>query len=493
MQLEQNVIKTEYFKADTKFHIHHKNGISHDNDLNNLEILTSEEHTRKHGIERRDNNQINMSGLQRYHEIGDYSACLKGEDNPRYKKISRFSLLRLLAKHKGRISYIPGNFETYKKKCKEHNIDYVAVSQRYNSSGIYLSKGLLVRNIHQKTKFSKEYKVDLRKLYKLCEYYGINTNHTVTSVVNHIPLEVWDIEVEDTNNFIANELCVHNSSSGPNLNQLPRPQKGIPSVRECFVPDEGFILLQKDYSQIELRVISDVCRASSNDPNKKFPMLQEFLDGKDPYASTGAIINHITYEQMMQWKKEGNPKYKDIRQKAKAVKLGYNFSMGAAKFKLYAKQQYKQDFTLEEAQANRKDFFDNYCDLVEYHKLFKDNSIREVHTFDSYRRKRKFKDYPGVPALCNLPIQGGAGNIQKTAIYKLFDLWYKQGYSPLQSHNKQLLLTVHDELNGQSIKELGEESLEEMHNCMIQAGKDQLQYCPVDAEGKLAKTLADKD
>ena len=54
-------------------------------------------------------------------------------------------------------------------------------------------------------------------------------------------------------------------------------------------------------------------------------------------------------------------------------------------------------------------------------------------------------------------------------------------------------MTVHDELNGQSKHDLSEEALQEMKDCMIQAGKDQLQYCPVDAEGKLAKTLADKD
>src|SRR3712207_4354160 len=70
-------------------------------------------------------------------------------------------------------------------------------------------------------------------------------------------VDVYDLEVDDTHNFIAGELCVHNCTN-PNIQQNPHEDE----FRRCFVAEEGSVLVIADYSQIELRILAEV----SDDP-----------------------------------------------------------------------------------------------------------------------------------------------------------------------------------------------------------------------------------
>lgn len=275
------------------------------------------------------------------------------------------------------------------------------------------------------------------------------------------------------------------SSSNPNLQQLPRPVKGSPSIRSCFVPEPGWVLVDADYSQIELRVMAEICE----DEN----MLDEFLSGKDPYASTAAYIHGIDYSQMLLWKTEGDPRYKDFRQKSKPVRLGYNYGMGYRKFRLYAKQQYGQSFTLREAERNRNTYFTAYRRLPEYHERFADKRLREARTLKPFYRRRQWAEYPGIPGMCNFPIQGTSGDIQKLAMATLYERLYEQGYSPLQSQKKKLILTVHDELVGECTEDLGEEMIYDIETAMVSAGEHVIKKCPITAEAKIMYDLSQKE
>lgn len=94
----------------------------------------------------------------------------------------------------------------------------------------------------------------------------ISNNHIITRIEwLGIETYVYDLEVEDTHNFIANEICVHNSS---NIQQLPKTKSAgkdfsgevivddLPFVREFIVPAPGKILIKRDFSGQEVRVLA---------------------------------------------------------------------------------------------------------------------------------------------------------------------------------------------------------------------------------------------
>ena len=98
-----------------------------------------------------------------------------------------------------------------------------------------------------------------RKVLSCHTYYPHRVsweNHIITRVeeLSHTS-DVYDIEVEDTHCFFANEICVHNSSSDPNLQNMPvrDPFMGK-SIRECFIPREGNQIVEIDYSGAEVSI-----------------------------------------------------------------------------------------------------------------------------------------------------------------------------------------------------------------------------------------------
>lgn len=88
-------------------------------------------------------------------------------------------------------------------------------------------------------------------------------------------LGVWDIEVEDDHSYVGNGFVNHNSSSNPNMQNLPRQKD---SIRRAFVAPKGKKLLITDYSQLELRVMAH----RSQDPK----MLEVYRTGGDIHQLT---------------------------------------------------------------------------------------------------------------------------------------------------------------------------------------------------------------
>jgi uracil-DNA glycosylase family 4 len=91
-------------------------------------------------------------------------------------------------------------------------------------------------------------------------YYGICYHEVVCIEVLPGEVDVYDLEVEEFHNFIANEICVHNSSNSPNLQQLPGRGKVAKAVKNMFQAEppsvrfpNGTILLQCDYKTAEVR------------------------------------------------------------------------------------------------------------------------------------------------------------------------------------------------------------------------------------------------
>lgn len=111
------------------------------------------------------------------------------------------------------------------------------------------------------------------------------------------PTKVYDITVENTHNFYANEICVHNCSD-PNLQQVPRDK----NVRGLFNAPKGRLFFEADYSQLELRIAAEY----SHDP----VMLDIYKNGGDIHTTTAKLMTG------------GREPTKEERGRAKAVNFG---------------------------------------------------------------------------------------------------------------------------------------------------------------------------
>jgi DNA polymerase-1 len=129
------------------------------------------------------------------------------------------------------------------------------------------------------------------------------------------------------------------------IQQVPRDT----FIRGLFTEDEGWAFVEADYSQIELRIAAMLANERR--------MLRQFAAGEDVHMlramkMTGKLPQDVTKEE---------------RKKAKAVNFGYVYRMGAEKFVVYARDNYDVDMTLEEAEADRAGFFEDYPMLLKWH------------------------------------------------------------------------------------------------------------------------------
>jgi DNA polymerase-1 len=132
---------------------------------------------------------------------------------------------------------------------------------------------------------------------------------------------------------------------GVNLQQVPRDE----FVRGLFGAAPGYLLIEADFSQVELRIAAFLSR----DPT----MMRLFQTGQDIHTATASSVLGVPKSQVT----------KEHRKKAKPVNFGFLYSMGWRKFVIYAFENYGVHFTDEEAQAVRKAYFDQFPYLVTWH------------------------------------------------------------------------------------------------------------------------------
>lgn len=212
------------------------------------------------------------------------------------------------------------------------------------------------------------------------------------------------------------------SGRDPNLQNQPARNKGR-NFKELFIPNKGNIFLCADYSQIELRVMAEITRDRV--------MLAAYRKGIDIYKLFAAAITSKKMADVT----------KAERQIAKAVVLGLQFGMGAAKLAVYAKNNYEVDMSDEQA-----------LDYVElYHTLFagvaawkKKQSII-CETTLSVRtplgKVRKLHKDAYYTAGLNTPVQGGAAEIMLTALNAVH-----AAYQEAKVVGPGIVLPVHDEM-----------------------------------------------
>jgi uracil-DNA glycosylase family 4 len=262
-------------KAQT---VHHADGNSLNNHPSNLVATTTSKHTSEH--------------LKEHWENGVFAnRPTKGEGHYLWNHQGKFTFLKELAKVKGHRRSPEGlanknlikSSAAFKRRCQLFGIDTRVIRMRYDGHGVYISKGRLQRLLttDKSAKVILDLKIDYRTLKALLSYYG--QEHLIVErkregregkkhsyLRNHVVVkieeldgfhDVYDLEVDDCHNFIANEICVHNSSSSPNLQNLPagrsKMAKEIKNLFQAEPPSkkfpDGTVLLQLDYKTAEVR------------------------------------------------------------------------------------------------------------------------------------------------------------------------------------------------------------------------------------------------
>ena len=215
------------------------------------------------------------------------------------------------------------------------------------------------------------------------------------------------------------------SSTDPNLQNIPiRTQLGG-EIRKMFVAGDGNILVDADYSQIELRLLAHI----SGDRT----MIDAFKSGMDVHTVTASQVFGTPVEQVTSIQ----------RSRAKAVNFGIVY--GISKFSL------AQDIGVSVAEAGQymDSYLEKYHGVREYMSGIVQKAKADGYVSTLFGRRRFLPELYssnfnvrsfGERVALNMPIQGTAADIVKLAMIKVYDR--------LKSElpNARLLLQVHDEL-----------------------------------------------
>lgn len=434
MKKEQIVIKQELFNCfDSKIAIHHKDFNPANNYPDNLELMDKSIHSGMHTKLLLDKGKIKWDHLKNYKHIYQY-----GENNLRYIHKTRYQLLKMLYKAGGRPTYIDMDFNTFKEKCALYNINITEVSKRFNRDGLYINRGLLKNAFKYST--HKKLKLGYYRAKELYEYYNM-TNHRVKNVIPWGETEVYDIEVEDYNNFIASEICVHNSSDKPNLQNIITRTKykevedAVAFVKKSFIVPDEYTLVQADYSQMELRVIAHFADEKT--------MIDAYRRDQDIHELTAANSRGYTLEEF----KKLDPKlYKQYRYEAKAENFGFIYGISSEGFREYARTTYDLKLSQRESEHRRAAYFKKYPNLLKYHQEYISKAKKFKYVRTMFGRKIHLPDIDSINSgvrghaernAINSPIQGTAGEMTIFAVALLTVRLPKEVY---------IVNTIHDSI-----------------------------------------------
>lgn len=188
---------------------------------------------------------------------------------------------------------------------------------------------------------------------------------TIEKVVCAGVHRVYDFEVADDHSYLACGVFNHNSEN-PNGQNIPKRGKLAKAYRRSFVAPRGYLVIEADLSQAELRIAASMANEAT--------MLSVYRNAGDIHTETALIALGITRTKFKELPKA---EQKSARQKAKAVNFGFIYGMGWRKFIGYAKTQYGVEFTDEEAQRIRTAFFKKYSGLSSWHERQRQAAMRD--------------------------------------------------------------------------------------------------------------------
>ena len=260
--------------------------------------------------------------------------------------------------------------------------------------------------------------------------------------------------------FIENDGRIHGSfnqtvtatgrlsSANPNLQNIPIRMELGREIRKVFIPEDGFIFLDADYSQIELRVLAHM----SGDEK----LIEVYNQARDIHAMTASQVFHVPFEEVTP----------EQRRNAKAVNFGIIY--GISSFGL------GRDLSISRNEA--KEYIDNYFYTYPKIKTFLDGLVESAkhngysETFFGRRRpipeikaKNAVTRQFGERVAMNAPIQGTAADIMKLAMIRVYDAL------KAMDMRSRLIIQVHDEILVETFEEEKERVREIITDSMVNA------------------------
>ena len=222
------------------------------------------------------------------------------------------------------------------------------------------------------------------------------------------------------------------SSIDPNLQNIPVRTELGGKIRDCFEAEGDNIIIDADYSQIELRVLAHM----SNDDI----MIQAFKDGKDIHTITASQVFDIPVDEVTS----------ELRTKAKAVNFGIVYGIsgfGLAK-------------NINSSRAEATEYINNYLAKYSKVKAFMDKSVKSgkekgfvstlfgrIRYTDELKASNRNTIMFGERIAMNTPIQGTAADIMKKAMNTLYAKMKKKNLK------SKIIMQVHDELLVEAVPE----------------------------------------
>ena len=258
------------------------------------------------------------------------------------------------------------------------------------------------------------------------------------------------------------------SSTEPNLQNIPVRTELGREMRKFFCAEEGFVLVDADYSQIELRVLAHI----ANDEN----MIAAFNSGEDIHAITASQVFNMPLEMVTP----------AMRRNAKAVNFGIVYGIGA--FSL------GKDIGVSTKEAKRyiDSYLTHYSGVDRYMERVTEQAKRDGYVETMFGRRRYLPELSsgkhmlkafGERVARNMPIQGTAADIIKIARVRVDERLKRENL------RARLILQVHDEL----IVEAPEKESEQVRQLLQEEMESAVKLSvPLTADAAVGKTWYDE-
>lgn len=233
------------------------------------------------------------------------------------------------------------------------------------------------------------------------------------------------------------------SSADPNLQNIPTRMPLGREIRKVFIPEEGSVFVDADYSQIELRVLAHMSGDAA--------LIAAYQADEDIHAITASQVFDVPLDQVDS----------TLRRKAKAVNFGIVY--GISSFGLGQ----DLDISRKEAEGYIEKYFATYGKVKEFLDRTVEDAKKNGYTVTMFGRRRPIPELAssnfmtrsfGERAAMNAPVQGTAADIIKIAMVRV-NRRLKEEH--LQS---KLVLQIHDEL----IIETKKEEVEIVQKILVQ-------------------------
>ena len=254
------------------------------------------------------------------------------------------------------------------------------------------------------------------------------------------------------------------SSTDPNLQNIPVRTEMGSKIRDIFVPKEGYVFVDADYSQIELRVLASL----SGDEK----LIESYHSAADIHAATASQVFHVPLEEVTP----------ELRRNAKAVNFGVVYGISA--FGL------SEDLSISRKEA--LDYINNYFKIYGGVKTFLDKQVADAkekgYVKTMFGRIRPIPEIKssnfmtrsfGDRVAMNSPIQGSAADIMKISMLKVDEALEKSGF------DARIVLQIHDEL----LVEVKEEEAAKVSELVEKAMKEAVSLkVPLEVDAHIGKT-----